>query len=123
LDAGSGDFGMKGCIRFARGPRKRWIFVVCDWLVNLIPVLLSLFVVMFCLILFGVWYFPGFSWWLVSVDIVLIVCMAAVTVTFAIGSREISVKMKPSGQYKNRGRSSLRRRFTCSGVQKMWLKK
>jgi amino acid permease len=106
LDASSGDFGMKGCVRFACELRKRWIFIVCDWLVSLIPSLLSFFVVMFCFVLFGVWYFSEFSWWLVAVDIVLIACMVAVTVTFAIGSREIGVKMKPSPKYKNRARTS-----------------
>lgn len=93
---------MKRCVRFARKPCNRWIFIVCDWLVNLIPSLLSFFVVMFCVVLFGVWYFPEFSWWLVAVDVVLIVCMGAVTVMFAIGSREIGLKMKPSRKSKNR---------------------
>lgn len=91
---------MKVCARFARKPRSRWIFIVCDWLVNLIPSLLSLFVVMFCFVLFGAWYFPEFSWWLAAVDIVLIVCMGAVAVMFAIGSREIGLKMKPSRKAK-----------------------
>ena len=74
-----------GCAGSARKPRKRWIFIVCDWLVNFILPLLSFFVVMFCLVLFGVWYCPKLSWWLVAADIVLIACMGGVTVMFAIG--------------------------------------
>lgn len=97
---------MKGCVRFVRELRRRWIFVVCDWLVSLIPSLLSLFVVMFFFVLFSAWYFSEFSWWLVSVDVVLIACMVAVTVIFAIGSREISLKIKPSRQYKSRAKAS-----------------
>jgi hypothetical protein len=106
LDVSSGGFVMKVCARFARKPRKRWIFIVCDWLVNLIPSLLSLFVVMFGFVLFGIWYFPKFSWWLVAVDIVLIVCMGAVSVMFTIESRESALKMKPSRKSKNGARAS-----------------
>jgi hypothetical protein len=105
LDASSGDFVM-GCAGSARKPRKRWIFIVCDWLVNFILPLLSFFVVMFCLVLFGVWYCPKLSWWLVAADIVLIACMGGVTVMFAIGSREIGLKMKPTRESKNRAGAS-----------------
>jgi hypothetical protein len=95
-----------GCARSARKPRKRWIFIVCDWLVNFILPLLSFFVVMFCLVLFGVWYCQKLSWWLVAADIVLIACMGGVTVMFAIGSREIGLKMKPSRKSINRAGAS-----------------
>jgi hypothetical protein len=61
---------------------------------------------MFGFVLFGIWYFPKFSWWLVAVDIVLIVCMGAVSVMFTIESRESALKMKPSRKSKNGARAS-----------------
>lgn len=86
---------MKVCATYARKSRKRRtrkrrIFIVCDWLVNSMPLVLSLFFSMFCFVLFCVWYFPEFSWWLVGLNIALIACMTAVAVMFAIGSREMA---------------------------------
>lgn len=93
---------MKNCVRFAGELRKKWTFIVCDWLVNRIPSLLSIFTVMFCFVLFGVWYFPEFGWWTVVVDIVQIICMMTVTLAFTIGSREMRLKTKSSRNSKNR---------------------
>jgi hypothetical protein len=80
------------------------VFLVCDWLVNFILPLLSFFVVMFCFVLFCVWYCAELSWWLVAANIILIVCMVLVTVMFAIGSREIGFKMRLSRKSKNKAR-------------------
>ncbi|WP_143751980.1 hypothetical protein [Burkholderia sp. SRS-W-2-2016] len=100
FDAGSGDFVMEDCAGFSDNARKNWVFVVCDWLVNFILPLLSLFFAMFCYILFRLWFCPKLSWWLVAMNVFLIACMAAVAVMFAIGSREIGLKMKSSQQSK-----------------------
>ncbi len=69
-----------------RGIRRERIYVICEWLASFALFLLPVFFLLFCMVLFGVWYFCPLEWWLSAASTLLVACMSLTAGVFAIAS-------------------------------------
>ncbi|MBM2768371.1 MULTISPECIES: hypothetical protein [Burkholderia] len=67
-----------------RSSRRERIFVICEWLASFALFLLPVFFLLFCTVLFGVWYFGSVERWLGAASMLLIVSMSLTAAVFGI---------------------------------------
>lgn len=66
--------------------RREHMLIVCEWLASFALLLLPVFFLLFCSVLFCVWYFGAYSWWLMAISVVLSAGMTMAAGIFAVAS-------------------------------------
>ncbi|KML48655.1 hypothetical protein VL15_28780 [Burkholderia cepacia] len=69
-----------------RGIRRERIYLICEWLTSFALFLLPVFFMLFCMVLFGVWYFGSVEWWLGAASTLLVAGMGVTAGIFGIAS-------------------------------------